>query len=90
MLIDEDDIEVFGYLRKFTIMEKPSTLTTKLVTFTFGPNPYFKNAILVKSYSYEGQKLSSKKHEKVEWKGGKGLDTDQDQFTFSPGTRMTR
>ena len=72
-------MEVFGYLRQFTVTEKG---TAKLVTFTFGANPYFKNAELVKTYTYEEQKLTSKKHDKVAWKGRKGLGTEEEQSTF--------
>merc|ERR1712147_538907 len=71
--------EVFGYLRQFTVTEKGAA---KLVTFTFGANPYFRNAELVKTYTYEEQKLTSKKHDKVAWKGRKGLGTEEEQSTF--------
>ena len=68
-LLDDDDMEVFGYLSDFRVeKETEADITTQKLIFDFQLNPYFKNTRLVKVYKFEGLKPTAVTFEKVQWK----------------------
>jgi len=72
-LLDEEDQEVFKYLKEVNVEDFDDVKSGFKISFTFDTNPYFKNKTISKSFQYNDEAVLTVVPTKIEWKEGKDL-----------------
>jgi len=72
-LLDDEDQSAFKHLRELNVEDSEDVKSGFKITFTFDPNPFFKNKTLSKTFQYNDDGELHVVPTKVEWKEGMDL-----------------
>ncbi|KAJ8635284.1 hypothetical protein MRB53_009551 [Persea americana] len=72
-LLTDEDQKIFKYLKSLEVSDSKDVKSGYSITFNFQPNPYFENAKLTKSFSFDDEGNTTSTGTNIKWKEGMAI-----------------